>query len=283
MLSYAWSLRRSPGSQPPTRTLPPALSRFGKRGARSRSAGGSRFSQRSGGSVICESAEIRCSRPIVASVSRATATSLSLGNGMASSIPTRYSILSGKQSTLGTARITGPSRDFGSECGRSARRRRWVLEEAAGEDDRVRKDDDASRWSERVTGQLLQLDSYEADLRDLAVHVPEGPLQAHPISHANPVRRDHREVAGNRQDDVLERERDPGRGKAERRHQRRHFAGEVKDQHQRDGDRHDDAPNGQEQTPARRVRHIADHRHPPQHSADEDDGEREDDPNEVQP
>src|SRR5262249_23959522 len=88
MLSYAWSLSRSYGSQPPTRTLPPT-SRLGKRGARSRRAGGSRFSQRSGGSVMCESAEIRCSRPIVTSTASATGTSLTLGNGMAS--PSRSS------------------------------------------------------------------------------------------------------------------------------------------------------------------------------------------------
>jgi len=43
------TLNRGPSR--PTRTLGPALSRFGKRGARSRSASGSRVSKRSGGSV----------------------------------------------------------------------------------------------------------------------------------------------------------------------------------------------------------------------------------------
>src|SRR3989454_1353844 len=56
------------------------------------------------------------------------------------------------------------------------RRRRRILEEATREDDRVGKDDHASRRLERVADQLLQLDSYEADLGDLAMHVPEGTL-----------------------------------------------------------------------------------------------------------
>src|SRR3989442_2029457 len=134
---------------------------------------------------------------------------------------------------------------------RSARRRcRRILEEATREDDRVWKNDHASRRLERVADQLLQLDSYEADLGDLAMHVPEGTLQAHPVSHTNPVRRDHREVAGDGQDDVLQRKGDPGRCEAEGGDQRRHFAGEVKYQHERDRDRDDDAPHGQQQTPA---------------------------------
>ena len=96
MLSYAWSLSRSYGSQPPARTRPRWRCRAscGKRGARSRSAAGSRFSHRSGGSVMCESPEMRCSRPMVARVAWVTWTSLGLGNGMASSIPWRCSGLS---------------------------------------------------------------------------------------------------------------------------------------------------------------------------------------------
>src|SRR5262245_13513188 len=39
---------------------------------------------------MCESADIRCSRPMVTSVSSATGASLSRGNGMASSIPWHY-------------------------------------------------------------------------------------------------------------------------------------------------------------------------------------------------
>jgi hypothetical protein len=60
MRSYAWSLSRSYGSQPPARTCPLAVSRVrgGKRGARSRSARGSRFSHRSGGWLCRRNGEI---------------------------------------------------------------------------------------------------------------------------------------------------------------------------------------------------------------------------------
>src|SRR5215831_18268990 len=80
------SVSRSSGSQPPGRALEPVLMLLPKRGARSRNAAGSHFSQRSAGSIMCESAEIRCSRSMSASVASATGASLSLGNGMGSSL-----------------------------------------------------------------------------------------------------------------------------------------------------------------------------------------------------
>src|SRR5262249_30810356 len=117
---------------------------------------------------------------------------------------------------------------------------------------------------------------------DLAVHVPERPLQAHPVADADPVRRYHREVAGDRQDHVLEREGDAGRGEAERRHERGHLAGEVEDQNERDGHREHDAAGGQEHAPARRVGDVAGYRDAPQQAADEDDDEGDEDAEEVE-
>ena len=107
-----------------------------------------------------------------------------------------------------------------------------VLEEGPGEHDGVGKDDDPTRRLQRLAGQLVELDPHEADLRHLAVHVPERPLETHAIADADPVRRDHREVAGDREDHVLEREGDARRREAERGHQGGHLAGEVEDQHE---------------------------------------------------
>src|SRR5262245_34761813 len=160
--------------------------------------------------------------------------------------------------------------------------RRRVLEEAAGEHDRVGKGDDATGWLERITDQLLELDPHETDLLDLAVHVSELALQAHPIPHPDPVRRDHREVARDGQDDVLKREGDPGGREAEGGHERRHFAGEVKDQNERDRDRDHDAPSGQEHPASPGVGDVTAHRHPPQRAPDEDDRQRHQDAEQIE-
>src|SRR3712207_2306298 len=79
MPSNAMSFSRSTGSHPPARRwwLVSKSFRFGKRSARSRKRAGSRVSQRSSGSAMCASAEMRCSvaePPVLSIATRGTGT-----------------------------------------------------------------------------------------------------------------------------------------------------------------------------------------------------------------
>src|SRR5262249_58851329 len=106
-------------------------------------------------------------------------------------------------------------------------RRARVLEEAARERDRVWEDHDAAGGAEGIAGQLAESNSHEPDLEHLALHVAEGALQAHAIADSYPVWRNHREVARESEDDILEGEGDARGGEAEPGGQGGQLAGEM--------------------------------------------------------
>src|SRR5262245_37893202 len=161
-------------------------------------------------------------------------------------------------------------------------RRARELEEASREGDRVREDHDAASGTKGIAGQLAESNPHEPDLEHLALHVPEGPLQAYAIADSYPVWRNHREVARESEDDVLEGERNARGGEAEPGHQGGQLAGEMEDQHEGHGGDHHDVPGHQEESAPIRVVHVAHGRHAPDHAAHQDGGEHDGHADEAQ-
>src|SRR5262249_23566731 len=141
-------------------------------------------------------------------------------------------------------------------------------------------DDNASRRLELIAVELAKPQAHETDLDHLTLDVPEGPLEADPIAHADAVRGHHGKVSDQGQNDGLESKRNAGRGKSEPGDEHGEFAGEVGDQPERDGYRHDDIARHEEEAPTVRVVHVTTDRHTPQNAADQDRRHRDGDPDE---